>query len=399
MASPIGATAAERLWTADFIKLNVGNFMLFFAFYLLMPLLPIYLGEVFGTGKHTTGVVLAGYTVLALLARPVAGYIVDSYDRKRMLLLFYSLYFVFFSGYLIVGSLVAFAILRTLHGLPFGATTVANSTAAIDALLPSRRAEGIGYYGLSNNMAMATAPTVAIYIYELCGSFDVLFSLSILFAGVGLAFDASIHPRERQPMSDRHVSLDRFFLLKGWGEAVVMCLLSSSYGVVSTYIAIYSKEVLLGRTDSSGLYFMILSCGLMLSRLIGGRSLRKGRILENAQWGMTLSVLSYVFFAIGGNMFFYYASAVILGLGNGHMFPAMQSMFINLAPHSRRGAANATLLTAWDAGIGLGVIVGGVVSEHWGYVSAFWVAAALNVVGVGLFWSVVRGMYLRDRLR
>ena len=142
----------EKLWNSNFIKVNIANFMLFFAFYLLMPLLPLYMSETFHSTKDVIGAVLSGYTIAALLSRPFSGYIVDSYPRRQVLLVVYFLFFIFFAGYLAAGSLVIFGIVRTLHGAPFGALTVANSTVAIDVLPSSRRSEGIGYYGLSNNL-------------------------------------------------------------------------------------------------------------------------------------------------------------------------------------------------------------------------------------------------------
>ena len=384
-----GKSVVERLWTGDFVKLNIGNFMLFTSFYLLMPLLPIYLSETFGAGKHTIGAVLSGYTVMALIARPIAGYIVDSYNRRKVLILVYTLFAALFAGYMMVGTILAFAVLRTLHGGPFGATTVANSTSAIDSLLPTRRAEGIGYYGLSNNLAMATAPSLAIWIYHATGSFDILFATSFGIALVGLTVVCTAKQANRPPKSDRHISLDRFFLVDGWREAVVMMALSSSYGVLSTYIAIYSQQEL-GMTESSGTWFMLLAVGLMVSRLIGGRTLRQGKAKENAQWGMTLSMIGYFVFAMSSGGVSYYASALIIGLGNGHMFPGMQTLFINMTTPSRRGTANATQLTAWDAGIGLGVVLGGALAETFGYGPAFWTAAIIDTAGVAYFWVAVR---------
>jgi len=82
----------ERLWNRDYLKAMASNFMLYFAFYLLAPLLPIYLSEHFGAGKDTIGMVLSGYTVAALLIRPFSGYLVDSFSRKKVLLFFFALF-------------------------------------------------------------------------------------------------------------------------------------------------------------------------------------------------------------------------------------------------------------------------------------------------------------------
>ena len=165
----------EKLWNRNYCRAMLGNFMLFFSFYLLTPLLPIYLDAQFHADKDMIGLVLSGYVVAALIVRPFSGFIVDSFDRKKVLMLCFFAFFICFTGYIGAGTLLMFALVRTIHGLPFGATTVANSTVAIDTLPSSRRNEGIGFYGLSNNLAMAIAPSAGIWIYGMTDNFDLLF--------------------------------------------------------------------------------------------------------------------------------------------------------------------------------------------------------------------------------
>ena len=74
-------------------------------------------------------------------------------------------------------------------------------------------------------------------------------------------------------------------------------------------------------------------------------------------------------------------------------------MFLNLASHDRRGTANSTLLVSWDIGVGLGIMAGGSFAEHLGYHAAFWMAWAVNLVGVALFYGYARAHFLRNRLR
>lgn len=389
----------EKLWNANYIKVWLANFMIFFSFMLVTPLLPIYLSETFSADKHVIGVVLSGYVLTALIIRPFSGFMVDSYPRKKVLIICFFLFFIFFAGYIIAGSLLLFAIVRTLHGAPFGATTVANSTVAIDVLHPTRRAEGIGYYGLSNNIATAISPSIAIYIYQLTHNFDLIFFISLLVAGIGLVINSSVKLEKRELIKNKKViSLDRFFLLKAWSQSLTMVCFAFSYGILSTYIAIYGKEQL-GITTGTGLFFLLLSLGLICSRLIGNRTLKKGKIVENASLGVVISLIGYFVFAAIKNPFGYYSAAIIIGLGNGHMFPAFQTMFINLAPHSQRGTANSSLLISWDVGVGLGILIGGVVSEYFGYNSAFWFSAIVNLIGVTGFIFFARKKYLADKLR
>ena len=390
---------SEKLWNSNYLKVWGANFMIFFSFMLLTPLLPSYLSDTFGADKQTIGIVLSGYTLTALLIRALSGYMVDSFPRRTVMIASYFLFALFFAGYLVAGSLLLFAIVRTLHGAPFGATTVSNSTVAIDVLHPSRRAEGIGYYGLSNNIATAISPSIAILLFSAYQSYDLLFWVALITALIGLASTSSVKLREREIIkSDKPLSLDRFILLKGWRQGAAMICYAFSYGVLVTYVAIYGKEEL-GITGGTGLFFLLLSVGLILSRLVGSRTLRQGKVTENASIGTAIALVGYILFAAMHNQWGYYGAALIIGLGNGHMFPAFQTMFINLASNAQRGTANSTLLVSWDIGMGLGILVGGIVAEHVGYHAAFWTACGVNLLGIAIFQLLSRKHFLRNKLR
>lgn len=388
----------ERLWNSNYCKVMTANFSLFFAFYLLTPLLPIYLHETFGATKDVIGLVLSGYTITALLFRPFSGYFVDSFPRKTVLLIAYTAFAIFFAGYLAASTLLLFTIVRTLHGGPFGALTVANSTVAIDVLPSSRRNEGIGYYGLSNNLAMAISPSFAIYLYSQTHNFELLFWLALAIATFGLAVDATVTLEQRQVLNNKKaISLDRFFLKRGWLLGINMVFFGFCFGVLSNYLAIYGKQVM-GITGGTGTWFLLCAMGLMLSRLQGGKALRQGRLSHNAAEGMLISLVGYTLFVSCPNMIGYYGSALLIGLGNGHMWPAFQNMMISMAHHNERGTANSTILIAWDIGMGLGVLLGGIIAETLGYTTAFWTVAAVNAIGVALYFVRTQGFFLANRL-
>ena len=389
----------ERLWNRNYWKVMTANFTMSFAFYLLTPLLPLYLSETFGSTKDMIGLVLSGYTLTALLVRPFSGFIVDSFPRKRVLMVCLLLYFVCFGGYLLASSLLLFAIVRTLHGGPFGASTVANSTMAIDVLPSSRRTEGIGYYGISNNIATAIAPTIGVFVYRYVHSFDLLFWLAFIVAGAGFAVVSTIDAPKpaTTPLPRRgwgKLSWDRFFLKRGWSIGVNIAFFGLCYGVLSNYLAIYGKEVM-GITGGTGAYFMLLAIGLILSRLQGARQLREGRLVHNASEGVLISTVGYLLFIACPNAVGYYGSALLIGLGNGHFWPAFQNMIIRVASNNQRGTANSTILTSWDLGMGLGILLGGVVAEHFSYGAAFWSIVAVHVVGVAWFFGKTRPSYDR----
>ena len=344
----------DRLWNRNYCKVMTANFTLFFAFYVLTPLLPLYLSEHFGATKDVIGLVLSGYTITALLFRPFSGYMVDSFPRKTVLMISFGLFAIFFAGYLAASTLLLFMIVRTLHGGPFGMLTVANSTAAIDVLPSSRRTEGIGYYGLSNNLAMALAPTIGIFIYQLTGSFEFLFWLALIVACCGWLVDATVELKERPVIQKSKLSWDRFFLVRGWLIGLNMIAFGFSFGVLSNYLAIYE--------------------------------------------GMVISLVGYFLFIGVGGWIGYYGSALLIGLGNGHMWPAFQNMTINVAQNSQRGTANSTILISWDIGMGLGILIGGVVAELLGYGAAFWTVVLVNAAGVACFFLATKAFFLKRNL-
>lgn len=392
------AVETDKLWNKDYIKVMTSNFLLFFAFYLLTPLLPIYLDEQFNADKHLIGIVLSGYIVATLLVRPFSGFMVDCFDRKRVLTLFFFAFFILFAGYIGAGTLLMFAIVRTLHGLPFGAATVANSTVAIDVLPSARRNEGIGFYGLSNNLAMAFAPSVGIWIYDATDNFQLLFWLSLLLSLAGYLNAKSVKlPKRKLQKFKMRMGLDHFFLTRGWLLAVNISLFGLCWGVMSNYVALYGAKML-GITDGTGYFFMILSFGLVISRLFGRKELRRGHLTRSCIFGTILSSIGFVLFATGLGEWTFYLSALFIGLGNGRMYPAMLNMFVSMARNDQRGTANSTILISWDAGMGLGILLGGFVAEFIGFADAFWMVAAVQLAGSLLFFCIGRSFFRRKTI-
>lgn len=401
----------EQLWNANYLKVWTTNFLMNFAFMLIVPLLPLYLVDYYGAGNDTIGIVLFGYALAALCMRPFSGWIVDSFPRKTMLLLFLTLTTFFFLGYIAAGSLVMFAIFRTLHGAPFGAMGVSLSTVAVDVLPSSRRTEGIGYYGLSNNIATAISPTVAILIFQRYPSYDLLFLLCFLVSLLGIVLCATLRlrpmscPPSSAPSERPLLSLDRFFLRPAWALFLVMFTLGISYSIMSTYVAIFGREQL-GISGGTGAFFGLLAIGLILSRLTGASALRHGQVVHNADGGFLISLCGYILFALSSvemdirlRIACYFLAPFVIGLGNGHTWPAFQNMFINLAEHNQRGTANSTILTSWDLGMGGGMLLGGLLTEFLGYSRAFWVIVLINASGAAFYYLFARAHYLRHRLR
>ena len=153
-------------------------------------------------------------------------------------------------------------------------------------------------------------------------------------------------------------------------------------------------------TTGTGTFFMLFAIGLIMSRFVGVKALSKGYAVRNATYGVIFVVIGYSIFAFWQNLFGYYISAVVIGFGQGSMYPAVQTMFLNMAPNEQRGTANSTILTSWDLGIGIGIIGGGYVAEHLGgYNSAFIMSAVVSVLSMLFFILYAKKQYLINKIQ
>lgn len=399
-------TTKDKLLSPSFCYILAANFLLFFAFYLLLPVLPFYLKEQFLAGKSMIGFILSCYTVACLCIRPFSGYMLDTFSRKPLYLLSYFIFTVIFGGYMLAGALALFITLRIVHGFAFGMVSVAGNTIVIDILPSSRRGEGLGYYGLANNIAMSFGPMIGLFMHGAC-SYEVIFTCSLVSGCLGLIMASLVKTPYKQPVKREPISLDRFFLVKGLPAGVSLLLLSIPYGMTTTYVAMYAEEI--GIRTSSGLFFTCMAVGLAVSRIFSGRQVDKGRITQVISLGMYLACIS--FFALsacerlmewnaGVTSVLFLGIALLQGVAFGTMFPAFNTLFVSLGTNSQRGTATSTYLTSWDVGIGIGLMTGGVVAEAFGgFDHAYLIGGCLTVVSTLFFVVKVAPHFNRNKLR
>ena len=396
----------DRLVTPSYCFILAANFLLYFGFWLLIPVLPFYLSEVFSTGNSTIGIILSCYTVAALCIRPFSGYFLDSFARKPLYLMAYFIFMTMFAGYIIAGSLTLFILFRIIQGVSFGMVTVGGNTVVIDIMPSSRRGEGLGYYGLSNNIAMAVGPMSGLFLHDAGMSFTTIFCCSLGSCIAGFVCASLVKTPYKPPVKREPISLDRFILLKGIPAGISLLLLSIPYGMTTNYVAMYAKQI--GINATTGFFFTFMAIGMAISRIFSGKIVDRGKITQVISAGLYLVVFS--FFLLSACVYLinwndmlctvvFFAVALLLGVGFGIMFPAYNTLFVNLAPNSQRGTATSTYLTSWDVGIGIGMLAGGYIAEVSTFDKAYLFGACLTIVSMLYFNGKVAPHYHKNKLR
>lgn len=379
------------LWTRNFTLLTLSGFLLSLAFYMLIPTLPVFLVEGLGAAESRVGWIIAIYTLAALLVRPVAGFAVDIYGRKYILLISLLLFAVFLGLHLLAHTITVLLFLRFLHGLSWGVTTTANSTFIIDIIPEQRRGEGIGIYGLAVPLAMAVGPLAGLWLMGE-GLYNRLFITAAAIAtGAYLLAQCICFPAFRPHVLPRF-TLARLFTPEALPVSLIMLVIMVSYGGVLSFITLYALEFNLG---SAGVFFSVYAVGLTLSRLVAGRIFdRQGptRITPAGLVALSSGLLVLWLWQQPAGLI---VAGFLFGLGLGIVFPTFQAMINNLVEPWRRGAANSTLFTALDLGIGTGAVVTGYLASLVGLSEAFGALAATSICGLLLYFLIAQPHYLR----
>ncbi len=397
----------DKLFTSSYLFLCVATFLTSFSFFLLVPTLPFYLIDVYGVEPNMVGVLLSCYVIAVLLVRPFAGFVADIFPRKGVYIVSYLFFALAFWGYLLLKSgLLLFVLLRIFHGFAFGALNTTGNTLVIDIMPSSRRGEGLGYFGVMNNLAMAFGPMMGLFIIG-SGNYFLLFSVCLVSASVGLLFGCLVKTKYR-PLPTKInsiISLDRFFMIEGLPACFTLFLLAIPYGVTTSYMAMYAED--LGLTSNSGLFFTVMAVGLIVSRLFSGKRVDRGEVTQTIGKGMFIAIVgilgeTLLAFAVAMGVTVgyvcYFLSAFFIGCGFGTMFPAFNTLFVNMATNSRRATATATYLTGWDVGIGCGMLLGGYFSNG-NFSLCFIFTLSLGIIASCFFKGFVVSHFDEHRLR
>jgi len=159
------AAPDERLFTPRFFMMCGFTFTVFLSAFQLLPTAPFRIIDL-GGSTFVAGLFLGFLTYASALSAPVTGALADRVGKRRMLIATSLVIAGFFVAYALSRTYVVPLVLVFFHGLAWSGLLSASSAYMTDAIPESRRAEGIGYWGMSTMLAVAVAPTVGLDIYQ-----------------------------------------------------------------------------------------------------------------------------------------------------------------------------------------------------------------------------------------
>ncbi len=386
-------TEPTKLFTGEYIRLFIMGLAIYLGMNMQSVILPLFAMENLGQNASVTGLLNTVYTLAACVMRPVGSAMADRLRRKTVMMIGCT---TFFFSYLFAGLIPVLAFLfifRMLQGVSYSLASTANNTAAIDVIPPDRLGEGLGYFGMSNSLGSAVGPTIAAFAVAMLGNQYAFLSISVCGL-VGLLLTFTIHYEKKSGYASG-ASKGKFKLRDCFERTAAMaagvqfvslfCLVS-----VMCFATAYLKISRGYGAWVPGYFFAVSAVWLIAQRILFSRFLGKCSYLMFLIPAYLAGILVCLLLPILQQpIFIIVIGGLLYGTANGLVWMAMNYEAVRRAPQHKKGAANATFYLAFDAAIGVGATVWGMIIDAVDYARTYRIAAiglaVLIVISLILF--------------
>ncbi len=381
----------ETLFSARYFTMCGFTFTVFLSAFQIFPTAPYRILDL-GGDRFAAGLFLGLQTWASAVSAPFTGALGDRIGRRKMLV-GCSLVAAFFSVlYAVVPTWPLLVSCVLVYGVFWSGLLAASSAYMTSIIPPSRRAEGIGYWGMSTMLAVAAAPALGLFLYRkgwtaVCASSAVL---NLVMAGIAFTLPEIRPPRPEGEGRRRLADLVEWRVLALSGA---LFLSSFGYGGVISFAALWTDQ---NGIAPRGIFFTSFALVLLVTRAFSGRLADRIGPKKLLIPCFVLTALSLLLVSVATTRGLLVLAAALYAVSYGNIY----SFFVaHLLPHvapERRGGAFGALLAALDTGIGTGSMALGFLADRAGYPPAFRVAAGLAALSLPLFLLIERRFLPRD---
>ncbi|WP_252311355.1 MFS transporter [Sinobaca sp. H24] len=386
----MSSTASEKIWTKPFWIALINNFFVFLAFYALLTILPIFVLQELGGTEGQAGLATTIFLVSAIITRAFAGRIIESFGKKKMLMVSVLLFAFSMLLYLLAHDLMFLLALRFFHGIWFSIATTVLLAAAADLVPAARKGEGLGYFIMSMNLAVVAGPFIALTAVRFV-PYAVLFgglaAVSILGFLLTFLIRLPAETPSRQPVF-KQLAVNDLIEKRAVLPSSIGFLAAFSYASVISFISVYAEAINL--FHAVNLFFVCFAAVMLLSRPFTGRLFdRAGPAYVIVPSLLVFSAGLFLLSTVTTTAVLLIAGGLI-GLGYGSILPSLQTMAIQASPPERTSHATATFFMLFDSGIAVGSFVLGTIASLVTYSYVYIICGTLVLATLGIYMLLYR---------
>ncbi len=363
---------------------------------MIWPFLMIYASERLNQPMTTLASLLTLNAVAGLVMSFIAGPIIDRLGRKWIMV------FSLISngaGFLLLSqanTLPAFAALMALQGAVNPLYRIGADAMMADLIPPARRIDAYSLLRLSNNAGVAIGPAVGGFLAA--SSYNTAF----YFAAAGMTTYGlllALLARETLPLAAandperfQHAVKERF---GGYGRVLrdhtfisftlAFWLTMISAAILWVLLAVYTKENF-GLSESRyGLIPTTNALMVVFLQLPITQVTKRFKAMPVLAVGAFFYAVGVGSVALGSTFWGFWASMVIITLGELIMVPTSSTFVANLAPADMRGRYMSIYGLTWSIAHGVGPVIGGLLNDHLGPRTIWYGGSLIGMVSVILY--------------
>ena len=368
-------------------------------FMIMMPLGPILMRE-FGIGTHEFGLLVASYSFSAAISGLLGATFIDRFERKRLLLVIFSLFGLATLACAIAPSFITLLVARGLAGVFGGVMGALVQTMVGDTIPFERRARASSIVSTAFSLSTVAGVPLSLWLanhFQWRAPFVFIAALVVLFMLIGLRF----LPELRHHISaekQAHPFAAMFTVLRDVNHLKALLyssLLIFSGFTVIPYITVYAvNNVGISQHDIPFVYFCGGAATFFTARLIGHWADLRGKVLVYRLIAVAALFPLLVVTHIGTAPLWMWliCTTFFFVLISGRFIPAM-AIITSAARPKLRGTFMSLNATVQSLAMGLATTLGGfiIAQDDAGriihYQTVGYVAVAANLFAI---WFVSR---------
>ena len=382
------AAAASNKQTASILILAIAAFIIVTTEFLIVGLLPSIARDL-SISISTAGQLVTLFAFTVMLFGPVLTAWVANIERKR---LFVGILLVFAASNALAAMAPNLWVLAVARFIPALALPVFWGTASETAgqlAGPERAGRAVSsvYLGISAALLFGIPlGTLAAEAIGWRGAFWALAAVSALIAVVMQVGMPTLRmPQHLKFTQQLRILRDPFFVANVALSVLVFTAMFTAY----TYLADVLENVAGVAPAQVGWWLMGFGAVGLFGNWLGGRWVDHRPLGVTALFCVLLAIGMAASIALAGHRLWLCVALMLWGIANTALYPICQIRVMKAASHAK-ALAGTLNVSAANAGIGLGAILGGLAIPAWGSGSVGYVAAVVAVLAAAAVPLVAR---------